>query len=386
MRLASAWRMPSSERLRGDRAGSNIQFMSRDSSAEIARIRLLNHHITRRPLEAPVDLVRHLGAVQAQDYLGALWALGLRLRSATESSVEQALAERMIVRTWPMRGTLHLVAADDARWMLSLLAPRVLRSAAARHRQLGLDDGVFTRAERILTRALEGGKQLTRPAMYRLLEADGIATSDSRGLHILGFLAHRQVLVLGTREGRQHTFRLFEEWVPPTSARTREESLAELAIRYFSSHGPATIQDFAWWSGLTIAEVKEAIALAGSRVISETFDGQTCWLGENAAVSDERKHRVHLLPPFDEYTVAYRNRDAVVDPAHARRVNAGGGMLNAVIVIDGRVVGTWKRTLKKGEVLLTLEPFGRLKRDERQAIDAVADRYGAFLGMPARVT
>jgi len=360
--------------------------MSRDGSAEIARIRLLNHHIARRPLEAPVDLVRHLGAVQAQDYLGALWALGLRLRGATEASVEQALAERSIVRTWPMRGTLHFVAADDARWMLSLLAPRVLRGAAARHRQLELDDAVFTRAERILTRALAGGKPLTRPAMYRLLEADGIATGDSRGLHILGFLAHRQVLVPGPREGRQHTFRLFDEWVPPTAARTREESLAELAIRYFGSHGPATMQDFAWWSGLTIAEVKEAIALAGSRVIRETFDGQTCWLGENASAADEQTDRVHLLPPFDEYTVAYRNRDAIIDPAHARRLNAGGGMLNAVIVVDGRVVGTWKRTLKKAEVLLTLQPFGRLKREERQAIDAAADRYGAFLGVPARVT
>ena len=347
------------------------------------RLRLANQHIAGRLADSPETVVHRLGAVQAQDYLGSLWAVGLRMRSAVEAAVEQAIADRRMVRTWPMRGTLHFVAADDARWMLALLAPRVVRSAASRHRQLELDAKVFSRAEKILVRALEGGHRLTRPAMYELLNAAGITTGGSRGLHIVQQLAHQQLLVFGPREGKQPTFVLLDEWIPSTPSRTREESLAELAVRYFSSHGPATLHDFGWWSGLTIAETREAVALAGDRVMNDRFGEQMYWLGADTSAFADVNDRVYLLPPFDEYTVAYKHRDVIIDPAYTKQVNAGGGMLNAVIVIDGAVVGTWSRTVKKRDVIVALQPFKSLRKAETQAIAAAAEMYGAFLGLRA---
>jgi hypothetical protein len=200
-----------------------------------------------------------LGAVQAQDYLGALWAIGLRLRAA-ETAIEQAIATRSIVRTWSMRGTLHFVAAEDVRWMLGLLAPRSLASSLGRLRALELDQAVFNRSRDLFIAALSGGKQLRREAMLELLASANISPGGQRGIHILGRLAQEGLICFGAREGKQHTFALLEEWVPQAMLRlgpkSRDEALAELARRYFTGHGPATLPDFVWWSGLTTSEAR----------------------------------------------------------------------------------------------------------------------------------
>ena len=146
--------------------------------------------------------------MQAQDYLGGLWAVGLRTKGATEASVEDAVARRAIVRTWPMRGTLHFVAADDVRWMLPLLTPRVIAGARSRYRQLEMDDAVFTKSARVAERSLVGGKVLRRDALYELWNTAGIPTHDSRGLHLLGYLAQTGLICFGPRDGKQHTFTL----------------------------------------------------------------------------------------------------------------------------------------------------------------------------------
>jgi len=215
--------------------------------ADLLRLRMENQALARPSFRKPEDVVAWFGAVQAQDYLGSLWAIGQRCRSASESLVEKAEARRAIIRTWPMRGTLHFVAAADAKWMLRLLAPRVIaRNAARLKRDVDVDASVAARARDIVARALEGGKRLERGALYEALEARRIETGNSRGLHILHWLALEGTICLAGRIGKQHTFALLDEWGPRTQALERDEALAELARRYFTGHGAATLHDLVW--------------------------------------------------------------------------------------------------------------------------------------------
>jgi hypothetical protein len=345
----------------------------RNDGLDIADRRLRHQRIAGAGFKRPGEVVAWLGAVQAQDYLGALWALGLRMKTATEEVVEQAIAERTIVRTWPMRGTLHFVAPADVRWMLELLTPRVLAGRKARYRQLDLDQKDFDRSRDLLVRALEGGRQLTRKALFEILDAKGISTAGQRGIHILQRHALDSLLCFAPRQGKQPAFALLEEWVPPARKLTRDEALVELAERYFTSRGPATLQDFTWWSGLTVADAKTAIELAGPRLQREAAH----WFGkEPPSVAPAP---AYLLPPYDEYTVAYKDRSAVLDPGHGRDVS-GNGIFYPIVVLEGRVAGTWKRELKKDSVVITLSTFKTLKKKERQAVAVAAERYGNFLG------
>ena len=346
-------------------------------------LRLSNQRIADPPPATPGDVVGWLGAVQAQDYLGALWAVGLR-SGTTEADVERALAERSIVRTWPMRGTLHFVAAADTRWMLELMTPRIIaRNRLRLLREFEIDDSVIRRSRDLFIQALRGGRQLTRDAMYEVLEAENISAKGQRGLHILWWLAQEGLLCFGARDGKQQTFVLLDEWVPGAKRLEKDEALAELARRYFTGHGPATLQDFTWWSGLTVADAKTGLDMAGPHLLSETVGDQTFWFPPTAAIKKERSPAVHLLPPYDEYTVAYKDRSAVLDPAHARRMATGNGIFFPILVIDGNVMGTWKRTLKKGEVVIAPSPFSPLSKSQARALSLPARRYGAFLGLDA---
>lgn len=313
---------------------------------------------------SPHAVVSHFGALQAQDYLGALWAIGSRMRDAVESDVERAIADRQIVRCWPLRGTLHFAASEDVRWMLDLLAARALQRHRTRlERDFNLDARALQRCRVVAERALRNGSALTRTELYAALERARIPTKNGRGLQIIFALAHQQVLCFGARRGKQPTFVLLDEWVPQSKPKPREEALGELAHRYLRSHGPATAADFAWWSGLTLSEATEAIALAGPQ-------------REPRA---RPKRRLFLLPPFDEFTVAYKDRGDILDPSFAKKVNAGGGMLNAVLVIDGIVSGTWKRTIRGDGVEVDLAPIHTLDATEMRAVAGEAERYARFL-------
>jgi hypothetical protein len=345
--------------------------------SEIARQRLFNQRACGEPLPSPRDVVRHLVAVQAQDYYGGLWAAGLRARGATEKSVEEALADRSIVRTWPMRGTLHLVAAEDARWMLRLLTPRVVRSLAGRYRQLGLEPADFVRARKTFEKALRDGGMLTRDEMYGIMVAARISPVGQRGIHVLQRLSQDEVVCFGPRKGKQQTFVLLDEWVPSQKARPREEALAELALRYFSGHGPATVQDFAWWTGLTLTEARAGLGLAGPRLSSMD---QQYW-GPRAGPRTARLNPTALLlPPFDELRVAYQDRRAPLDPAHDGHLQS---LLSPTITVRGRVVGTWTRT--RGKDLVTVNPrfFSTIGARDLGAIRSAARRYGEFIGTAA---
>lgn len=351
---------------------------------DIAFSRLASQGIAAPTFAQPGDVVSWLGALQAQDYAGALWSIGLRMAHATERAVEQAIAERAIVRTWPMRGTLHFVAAQDVRWLLALLTPRVIAQSAGRYRQLELDETTVARSKEVFAEGLQGGKQLTRDEMLGLLEQAGISPAGQRGYHLLARSAQDGLICFGARRGKQHTFALLDEWAPQTQPLVRDEALAELAKRYVASHGPATLQDLARWAGLTVAEAKTGLEGAGDAVIQETIAGQAYWISSATPTPKDDTERAFLLPGFDEYLLGYGDRSAVLDPAYADRICPGGnGMFSPTLVIDGHVAGTWKRTFKKGVVVVEAAPFRPLTPVETQAVGVAAERYGAFLGMPA---
>ena len=259
-----------------------------------------------------------------------------------------------------MRGTLHFAAAADVRWMVELLGPRVVAGAAGRFRALGLDNATLGRARRVLTKRLEGEGWLSRPAVYEALERANIPTAGQRGLHILWRLAHDGLLCFGPRDGKKQTLVLFDAWLPGAKRLRREEALAELAHRYFTGHGPATVADFAWWSGLKLADARLAVQLAGPALHQEILRGRPHWFAQSGAPVPARRSNAFLLPAFDEFVVAYADRSAALAPSLVRRVNTSGGILNPTVVIDGRVVGTWKRRLARGEVLCSLTPFTAL--------------------------
>ncbi len=357
-------------------------------SLDIVQQRLSNQHLSGNSLEKPEEVVAWLGAVQAQDFLYSLWAIGLRMPNATEADIEQAIADRTIVRTWPMRGTVHFVPAEDAAWMLTLLSQRVINSYQSVRRKAGLDKKILAKSRNVLTKALEG-KRLTRQEVYATLEEAGIAANHStpigtRGLHIIGHLALEGLLCFGPRRGKQPTFVLLDEWVPNPRKLEGDEALAELATRYFRSHGPATEYDFAWWAGLTVSDARSAIELVKPQLESETMNDQTYWFTRSMPATQEPSGDAYLLPFLDEYTVAYQDRSALVDPRYVEAINASSrfGILGPVIVIGGQVVGVWKRTLQKDKVIIETNPVTPLNATEEKAIATAAQRFGNFVGLP----
>lgn len=354
--------------------------------SRIAQLRLQRQRIVGGKLGSPAEVVAWLGAMQAQDYAAALWAIGLRTQGATLESVEQAIAERRIVRTWPMRGTLHFVAAEDVRWMSALMTPRVIAASKGRLlREFELDDAVLARSRKVLVKALRDGQRLTRGEVYATLEGAGIATERQRGIHITGQLAQEGLLCLGPRADKQPTFVLLDEWIPNNRTMEREQALAELARRYFHSHGPATLQDFAWWSGLTVKDVQLGIELAADDLAQEIIGGRIYLHSGKESEMADLPNDPQLLPSFDEYLVAYKDRSDAVEARFSRQVIGINGLFNASIVIDGGVVGTWKRSLDKTGVGLELSPFRALLKKELKALGKVARRYGDFIGLSAQV-
>ena len=333
----------------------------------------------------PAALVRWLGAVQAQDFLGSLWALGARLPGTTEADIERAIADRAILRTWPMRGTVHFVAAEDARWMVGLLAPRVVARNGSIYRNAGLGEEGFAQARKILERALADGQPQTRPALYATLDAAGIATTGTRGLHLVGRLAQEGLLCFGPRAGKQPTFVLLDVWAPQQRTLDREEAIAELTLRYFRSHGPATERDFAWWSGLRLAEIAGGLAEVRGQLVAETIGSTIYWRGE-AKIAGDTAPALHLLPPFDEFLVGYKDRSAALDPRDAGLWAERDHLLSSTIIAGGRVIGSWKRTLTRGGVTIAATLARPLTDAEEGAFAAAVARYGHFLGLPVRET
>lgn len=344
--------------------------------------RLINQQLVQPLFTSPSDVVAWFGAMQAQDYAAAKWAVGLRLPRATDATLEQAIADKSIIRTWALRGTLHLIAAEDIRWLLALVRHRLRLICGTHYRKLGLDETVLEKSREVMTLALAGGQQLTRPELKLALDRAGILTHDLRLNFLLGNAAFDGLICFGNRRGKEFTFTLLDEWAPGTNPLERDEALATLTSRYFTSHGPATLSDFVWWSGLTSTEAKEGLYLAKSVLVSETIQGQSYWMASGPPPLPNLPPMVQLLPSFDEYLVAYKDRTAALGTLKFNQiVSAGNGIFSPVVVVDGRVVGTWKRTLKKETVSIETNLFFPLPDEQLQAVSRVGDRYRAYLGL-----
>lgn len=344
------------------------------AAARIGALRLAALGIASPDAPTPAEAVRRSLAMQGQDLSGVLWSIGLRTPGATIAGVEAAHESGAFVRSWPMRGTLHVVPAEDLGWMLSLTGQRMVRSAEGRRRQLGLEAADFVRAERLVRHELSGGRHRTRAELLAALEAGGLSTTGQRGIHTLGQLAQTGVLVQSGRD----RWALLEEWVPAPRRLPREEALRELALRYASSHGPVTDRDLAWWSSLTLTDARAGLAAAAPDLEQVEFEGRTY---HHRPGLEPGGRGVHLLPGFDEFVLGYADRTAQLAPEHAGRIVPGGnGVCQPTVVIDGRVAGTWRRE-RAGRTAITvrLTPFETLSTTTSRAVRRRLDAYAEFL-------
>ncbi len=353
--------------------------------SEVVSERLHNQKLSLPGFKRPVDVVRWLGAVQAQDYNAAKWALALRMVQATDAVIENAFNEGQIIRTHVMRPTWHFVAPDDIRWLLQLTAPRVNSRCGPNYRRYGLDTATFNRANKALTKALQGGKHLTRSALKAVLNKAGVEADDTvRLAHILLRAELDATVCSGPRIGKQFTYALLDERVPATRVLPRDEALAELTRRYFTSHGPATLHDFIWWSGLTAADARHGIALIERDIREAVVDDKVYWSSRSgSAVTRSSKHSAHLLPAYDEYFVAYKDRQLGLDRNPSMTT---WGLLGPTVIVDGSPVGAWKCTIEKRRVTIALKPSRVLTKPQTTAITSAAERYATFLGLPAQIS
>jgi len=354
------------------------------TNADIVHQRLHNQHLAGAPLATPAEVVRWLGAVQAQDYLAAQWAVGLRLAGARDVDIDQAFAAGTVLPTPAMRPTWPPVTPEDIRWLLALTAPRVHAANAAIYRRLEMNEALVARSHAALAAALQSGKQLTRAELGIALEQAGIATQGALRLTYFVMRAELDGLICsGARRGKQFTYALLEERAPTARMLPREEALAELTRRYFTSHGPATVKDYSWWSGLTLADVKGCLELVRSDLSQDVIDRQTYWRAESPPFVRVPAPTAYLLPNYDEYTIGYTDHDPIYDAPGAKRLDPEGRLYYGyAILLDGRIAGAWKRTLQKGAVVLTFQPISPFSDAEQQAVANAARRYGAFLGLP----
>jgi hypothetical protein len=351
---------------------------------DLRRERQRNQRLLGDPFADPIEAVRWFGAVQSQDFPAAKWGLGQRVAGSTDADLDAAFDAGAFVRVHVLRPTWHFVLPEDLLWMQRLTAARVKAKMATNDRKLGLDEATFARSNEILARAAQG-RAITREEGAEALTAGGVALYENRLSHIGARAELDGVLCSGPQRGKQHTWMLVSERVRSSRDLRGDEALRELATMYFRSHGPATVRDFAWWSGLTQTDAKRGIAAAGLERVelgdrigyrtpgleARGYEGATPGL---EARGHER--RAHLLPNFDEYVVAYVDRDGGFDPMKVRA---------HVLVADGAFVGVWKRSLGKREVVVELQPAVGLGDAARAAIGKEAERYGAFLGLEARV-
>lgn len=346
---------------------------------DIANIRLICQQIERPKFKTVKELVGWMGAMQAQDYGMAKWAIGVRLPDATDQIIETAINKGEIIRTHILRPTWHFVSADDIYWMLALRAAPIKASLRPRHKQLGLSETVITESNQIMETVLRGGKHLTREELLPELTKAGIPIDENRASHLLVRAELDGLVCSGATKGGKLTYALLEERVPKTNLPTREEALARLAKKYFSSHGPATLQDFTWWSGLSVNDASHALEMVKFELQSETIEAQTYWLLKAQSFSPTNKAVVHLLPAFDEFIISYKDRRAALPFENFTKAVSNNGIFKPIVVVNGLVTGIWKRTEKKGKLFVETELFQPPDQTTMRLIEKAAMQYGNFM-------
>ena len=359
------------------------------SRDDVIRLRLQRQGLIGKDLRTPLDVVERMFALQSQDFPAGKWAVGVRAPGITIADVDAAIDSGRIVRSWPMRGTLHLVPAPELSWMLNITTPRLFAGGKTRRAQLELDEATIEKSRAVAFDALEGGRGLTRAGFLQALEDAGIDTRGQRGYHIIGILAQTGTLCWGPHEGRQQQLVLFEEWIVNSRSLERDEALGEFLFRYLDGHGPATLKDFAWWSKVTMADAKTGLAVARDRLTEWDVDGTSYYLPASADTSKrggapKQRSPILTLPAFDEYLLGYGDRSPVINTDHFTRVVPGkNGIFFPILINRGRVVGTWRAPANGSAApvaeasLFEPTPTGW----DAHFADAISE-YAAFLGKP----
>jgi Winged helix DNA-binding domain len=351
---------------------------------DIAHWRLRNLRLEGDPLPTPEAAVGWLGAVQSQDFAPAKWSLAQRTPGTGDAAVDRAFADGAILRTHVLRPTWHFVLPADIRWLLALTAPRVHALNASYYRQLGLDDATFRGSDAVLAGALQGGAQRTRRQLAAALEGAGVELGGSRLAYLLMHAELDGIVCSGAPRGKQQTYALLEERAPPAASLAREQALAELTVRYFTSHGPATVKDFGWWSSLTAADIRQGLELAGSRLRREAVDGVDYWVAGSPPPTRPASPTVHLLQGYDEYLVGYSQSKWVLNLARRDLVQTRP-LFNGAAILDGQLAGHWKRTVGRDTVAFEVALYEPFDDAQTKALQAAADRHGEFLGLAATV-
>lgn len=351
--------------------------------SEIPKLRLSSQFMSATMLKDPQSALAMLGAVQAQDYAGSKWSLGMRLVNATEDLIEEAFSQGKILRTHMLRPTWHYVTPVDIRWLLTLTAPRVQAINATYCKKVELDTDSLNRSNSAIEGALRGGTQLTRDELREVVSRAGVSTTDDLRMSCIMMNAELEGIVCsGARRGKQFTYALLDERAPHYKKYDRETALAELAYKYFTTRGPATVHDFAKWSGLTVSDARQGIYSIKSPFQCETLGGNEYWYLKSLKETANESPTAYLLSIYDEYISSYKDRTAIISDEHSEILKNISNALSYIIVIDGKIVGNCKRTLNKNSVTIKTNYFYRLTKIKEQAVEKVLQKYGDYLGVP----
>ncbi|XAS66498.1 winged helix DNA-binding domain-containing protein [Micrococcaceae bacterium Sec5.7] len=338
----------------------------RVTSKIMGRLRLASQGLLGPGFASVPDAVQWMTATQAQDLAAAMWAIGLRVPGAGQSDVRAALDSGQVVRSWPMRGTLHLVIPEDLQWMLGVTNERLMRGVATRHRELDISYADVEKCRDLALERVSGGGAATRQELFDVFEAAGQATRNQRGIHLIASLCQYAWLVQGPMAGNQQLMVAFNEWIPVSRKFERREATAEFMLRYFASHGPATLRDFSWWTQIPLTEVRDVFEDVRSQLVELVFGESSYWLSpETAALLDDGvpgQRTVFALPGFDEFLLGYADRSLVLAPEHAPKIVPGNnGVFKKTIVAGGDVIGTWARQGASRTAAVVPVPFDEAK-------------------------
>jgi len=349
------------------------------TEGDILQCRLSSHMITDGKLDSAKKVANWMGAIQAQDYGQAKYAIGCRTSNLKNIDIEKAIIDKKIVRTWALRGTLHILAAADVHWILSAVTPVLLSRYQPQFKRLGLADEDFTRIHKCIVQMLQGGEQLTRKELFAGLEQNNINTAGLRGALVLYKAGWLGIICLGPQRGKQDTYTLLEEWLPKPSPITREEALTKLMQKYFQSHGPATLQDFIAWSGLSITESRAGFEQIRETLTKIELNGQSYWITGSYTANNKSSNGVHLLAGFDEYLLGYKDRALILNPANTGKVILQNGIFKPTIIKNGKVIGIWNRVINKSKLDITTELFN--KTDQQTDLSVEIKRYTSFMNL-----
>ena len=354
--------------------------------SDIATLRLNSQQLNGSLLKKAGELVKWMGALQAQDYAMSKWAVGIRLPQTTDQEIENAIHQGKVIRTHVLRPTWHLVSPENIRWMLELTAPHIKASAKSRDKALELTEKTYTKSNGLIEKALSEDKHLTREELMQVLKKHKIEVDPQRAIHFMLRAELEGIACSGNIKNKKQTYTLLGKRVTPTKKLTRDEALVKLASIYFTSHAPATIKDFAWWSGLSLTDTKQALEGIKEKFVSEKIGNETYWFPSSFKLKQPTQTSVHFLPAFDEFIISYKDRSATLALDHQKTAFPSNGIFRPVILVNGQGIGTWSRIVTKDEVRLETTFFKPINKTIHQLLEKEALTFGHFLQRKVAIT